>query len=114
GVCAGFFFRRLGCSPGLAAVGALAAALNMNIFSNVAWGLGTRATTIGLAFLAIGLLQKQQTGWRLWTSAALAGMAIGQGIMEGADNGAIVSVYIGAFVVFAFAVAGPQRSISKA
>src|ERR1043166_5338224 len=99
GVCAWMFFRTLKLPQGLCCVAALAAALNMNFFSNTCWGLGTRSLTLMSAFLALALLNTRRAG-NQWLNAALAGLCVGLGVIEGADNGAIFSLFIAAFVVF--------------
>lgn len=92
------FFRTLRLAPGLCGVAAIAAALNMNFFSNTCWGLGTRSLTLMSAFLALAALNSQRGN--PWLRAALAGLCVGLGIIEGADNGAIFSLFIGAYVVW--------------
>jgi hypothetical protein len=98
GACAWIFFRTIRLSAGLCCVAALAAALNVNYFSNSCWGVGTRAMTLGMAFLALAALMNRRCGNR-WLNAALAGLAVGIGVIEGADNGAIFSLFIAGFVV---------------
>jgi hypothetical protein len=99
GACAWVYFRSLKLSAGLCGLGALAAALNMNYFSNTCWGVGTRSLTLGTSFLALAALNARRLG-HPWLNAALAGFAVGLGIIEGADNGAIFSLFIAAYVVF--------------
>jgi hypothetical protein len=99
GGSAWIFFRTLKLSPALCTVGALAAALNMNYFSNTCWGLGTRSLALAGVFLALAALSARHVGHR-WLNAALAGLALGWSVIEGADNGAIFSLYVAAFVVF--------------
>jgi hypothetical protein len=99
GLCAWILFRQLKATPGAAIVAALAMALNSNLFSNACWGLGTRAMTVGFFFLAIAALS-DWSGKRGWIRVVLGGFATGMGVMEGADNGVILSLYVAAFVVF--------------
>ena len=99
GVCAWLFFRQLGFSRLACLLGGLAAALNSNIFSHVCWGLGSRAFTVGMFFLALAALATPATS-RFWLKCILAGAAVGMSILEGADNGVIFSLYVAAFVVF--------------
>ena len=99
GLSAWIFFRTLKLRPGLCTVGALAAAFNMNYFSNTCWGLGTRSLTLACVFLALAALNARQFGCR-WLNAVLAGFAVGMGVIEGADNGAIFSLYVAAFVLY--------------
>jgi len=99
GVCAWTFFRTLKLPKGMAIVAALAAALNMNFFSNTCWGLGSRALTLAMVFLALAALNTRRLGNR-WLNAVLAGLAVGMAVIEGADNGVIFSFFVAAFVVF--------------
>lgn len=86
--------------PKLAAgVAALAIALNSNIFSNVCWGLGTRAFCVGYFFIAIAALWDWSGRWKL-VRVLIAGLSTGLAVVEGADNGAIFSIAVAAFVVF--------------
>ena len=115
GAGAWIFFRTIRLPPGLCLVAAIAAALNMNYFSNTCWGLGTRALTLMSAFLALAALMNRRRG-NPWINAALAGLCVGLGVVEGADNGAIFSLFIAAFVVFqAFAEEStwPRRIVSS-
>jgi hypothetical protein len=99
GFCAWVFFNRLGLSPGSAVLGGIAMALNSNIFSNVGWGLGSRALTAGMFFLAIAVIIPGPTRL-MWARVILCGLCIGMAVMEGADNGVIFSFYLSAYVLF--------------
>lgn len=99
GISAYVFFRQLKLSPALAIVAALAAALNMNFFSNVCWGLGTRGLTLGWIFLALAVSAKPNGGIG-WLRIVLAGLAVGMAVIEGADNGAIFSLYVGTYLIY--------------
>jgi branched-subunit amino acid transport protein len=99
GAGAWVFFRTLKLSPGLCGVASLAAALNMNFFSNTCWGLGTRSLTLASAFLALAALNTRRAG-STWINFVLAGLCVGMAVIEGADNGAIFSLFIAAYVVF--------------
>lgn len=99
GLSAWYLFYRLRFSPTVCALGGLAAALNMNTFSNACWGLAGRANTLAMVFLALAALVSGK-GWRGWVCTALAGLATGMAVMEGADGGAIFSLYVAAFVAF--------------
>jgi hypothetical protein len=105
GICAWFFFRSLRLHPALSLVAAIAAALNSNFFSNACWGLGSRSITLGCAFLALAALNARRIG-KPWLNAILAGLAVGMGVVEGADNGVIFSLYVAAFVFFQSFVEG--------
>jgi hypothetical protein len=52
-----------------------------------------------MSFLAMGLLAKP-AGLRGWIRAALAGMAVGMGVMDGADLGALFSLLVASFVAW--------------
>lgn len=99
GICAWIFFNRLGFSTGPAVLGGIAMALNSNIFSNVCWGLGSRALTVGLFFLAMAVIIPGATRL-MWARIILSGLCIGMAVMEGADNGVIFSLYLSAFIMF--------------
>jgi hypothetical protein len=93
-VCAWLFFRSIGFHPAICILASLAAILNSNFFSNGAWGLSTRATTLGMAFLALAAVSSPG---KWFAKSILAGFAIGLGIADGSDNGAIFSVYVAAY-----------------
>ncbi|HKI69868.1 MAG TPA: hypothetical protein VKA67_09790, partial [Verrucomicrobiae bacterium] len=95
---AGFFFKQLKLAPVACVLGGLAAALNSDFFSESAWGLASHGITFGFEFLALAALVDTSTR-RRWLKVILAGLAVGMGIMEGADIGAIFSLYIAAFVM---------------
>ncbi len=99
GLSAWTFFRTIKLPPAMCIVAALAAALNMNFFSNTCWGLGTRSLTLATVFLALAALNARRVG-NPWLRAALAGLAVGMGVIEGADNGVIFSLFVAAFVLF--------------
>ncbi|HUR47725.1 MAG TPA: YfhO family protein [Candidatus Saccharimonadales bacterium] len=99
GLCAWVFFRQIKLSPMLCILGGLAAALNSNFFSNVCWGLGSRALTAGMIFLALAAVTNVSGRWG-WIRLPLAGLAVGMSIMDGADNGAIFSLYVAAYALF--------------
>ncbi len=98
GLSAWLAFRQLRFSPVACLAGALAAALNGGFFSYACWGLGTLTLTIAAFFLAIAAWGADPVR-RSWTRVVLAGFAIGLGIMEGFDNGAILSVFFAAYVM---------------
>jgi hypothetical protein len=88
---------RLGLRPSVCLVGGIAAALNMNFLSYACWGLGTLNLCMAWVSLALAALVSDGLGSRRWP---LAGVAVGMSVMEGFDNGAIMSLYISAFVLF--------------
>ncbi len=98
--CSAFVFcRSRGFSLSVSTLVGIAAALNGNFLSHAAWGLGSRATAAAFVLLALAALTG--TGHRRsWIQCALAGGAIGLSVMEGADVGAILSLYVAAFALF--------------
>jgi len=99
GFCAWLFFRQLRFSGVACVVGGLAAALNTHFFSVACWGLGTWNISAGTTFLALAVLTTPAIK-QFWAKAILAGLAVGLGISEGFDVGAILSIYVGVFVLF--------------
>lgn len=99
GLGAWLFFRQLGFAPGVCVVGGLAAGLNMHFFSNACWGLGQWDISGAMMFVSLAVLVSPNVK-PLWVKAALSGLAIGMTVMEGFDVGAILSIYVGIFIVF--------------
>ncbi len=112
GICACFSFRQLKLAPLACVLGGFAAALNSDAFANACWGQVSRPLTLSAAFLALAALQNGP-GWRSWIKTVLAGMAVGVGIMEGFDVGAIFSLFIGAYVLFQAWVAGEGSPVNR-
>jgi len=98
GLCSWLAFRQLKFSPVTCLAGALAAALNGGFFSYACWGLGTLTLTIAAFFLALAAWGGDPAA-RTWMRVVLAGFAIGLGIMEGFDHGAILSVFFAGYVL---------------
>jgi len=99
GLCAGIYFRQARLVPLACVLGGLATALNSEYFTTACWGAGMFPLTFGMNFLALAALC-DTTSRRQWVKVVLAGMAVGMGIMEGFDIGAIFSLYIAAFALF--------------
>ncbi len=99
GFCAWLFFRQLEFEPMVCALGGVAAGLNMHFFSIACWGLGAWNVSAGMIFLALAALSAKRIR-QTWAKAILAGLAVGLSVMEGFDSGAILSLYLGAFVIF--------------
>jgi hypothetical protein len=99
GFSAWVFFRQLQFNPAVCALGAVAAGLNMHFFSVACWGLGSWNIAAGMAFLALAALSTKSIK-QIWAKAVLAGLAVGMGLMEGFDLGAILSVCLGVFILF--------------
>ena len=98
GIAAYVLFRQLRFNPAVCLLGAIAATLNMDIFSNVCWGLGTRAITFASAFLALAALSSAATR-QTWVKYAVAGLCVGMGLTEGADVGVIFSLLVAAYTM---------------
>ncbi|MGO8701912.1 MAG: hypothetical protein ACLQVY_29875 [Limisphaerales bacterium] len=99
GFSAWVFFRQLQFNPAVCLLGAMAAALNMHFFSIACWGLGTWNVAAGMIFLALAALCAKSVK-QFWARAMLAGLAVGMGLMDGYDVGAILSIYVGVFAIF--------------
>jgi hypothetical protein len=118
GVCAWLFFRRLGLAVVACSMAGLAVALNSDFFSTACWGVSAQVICFGMNFLAMALVVSNKPEDSLWLRMArlsLAGLAVGVGVMEGADNGAIFSVLTAAFVVWVtlFEAGKPALQILK-
>jgi len=107
------FGRRNRFAPGVALLMGLAAALNSNLLSHACWGLGARPILVGFAFLAMAAISGRAGGASDWLQLLPAGLCVGLAVVEGADTGAIVSVYVGAFVVF-HEIASAPKTVSGA
>jgi hypothetical protein len=99
GLCAWLFFRQLGLHPLACVLGGLATILNSDFLSTAAWGVGPQVLCFGFNFLALTAAITRSSRWR-WTRFVLAGFAVGMGLMEGADIGALFSLLFAAFVIF--------------
>jgi hypothetical protein len=98
GFSAWAFFRSLQFNSIVCALGGVAAGLNMHFFSIACWGLGTWNIAAAMAFLAMASISSKSIK-QLWAKCVLAGLAVGMAVMEGFDVGAILSVYVAAFLV---------------
>ena len=83
----------------ICSLGAIAAALNMNSFSNACWGQCSRALTQAAIFLALAAIISAKHGKPI-LKCLLAAVAVGFGIMEGFDVGALYSIVVAVFVIF--------------
>ncbi len=102
------FFRQTGLTPVACILGGLAATLNSGFLSVAAWGVASHTITVGLTFFALAALADTTSRWR-WLRVILAGFAVGMGVSEGADVGAMFSVLVAAYVVYsAFVREGPK------
>jgi membrane protein YfhO len=112
GLSAWAFFRQVQFRPWVCIVGALAAMLNANIFSNVCWGLGTRALCVAGVFGALAFIESSRRG-RAWAKLPLAGLSLGIAVMEGADNGAIFSLYVAGYCIWAALSSDDGASVKR-
>ena len=99
GLGAWCFFRQLKFAPVACILGGLAAMLNSGFFSVACWGISAHTVMVGMNFFALAALI-DTTSRRRWLRVALAGLAVGMGVAEAADVGAIFSLYIAAFVLY--------------
>jgi len=99
GASAWFFIRQLGLGPVASLLGGLAAVLMPDFFCDACWGTGSHLLCYGSNYIALGLVVSRRA-LPSWVRYPLAGMAVGVGIMEGADIGAMFSVITALFVVF--------------
>ncbi len=99
GLSAWFCFQQWKFARWVCMVGGLGVALNSDFFSTACWGVASQPIAFGLDFLALGALA-DETGPRRWVRVVLAGMAVGMGVTEAGDIGALFSLYVAAFVAF--------------
>ena len=111
GLSAWFCFRQWKLAPVACVLGGIAAALNSDFFSTACWGVASQPICFGLNFLALAALA-DETSPRRWVRVALAGLAVGMGVMEAFDIGAIFSIMVAAFVIFQ-SLAGKGPAVKK-
>jgi hypothetical protein len=103
GLGAWTFFRQLRLSPLAAILGALAATLNSSFFACTCWGVASQEIAIGMDFFALALVVSNSPATPAlirWARLALAGLAVGMNVVEAADIGAILSVFVAIFVFY--------------
>lgn len=101
GFCAFAFCRSQRFGVGPAILAGIAAMLNTNVFSNACWGLGGKGTYLGFFLLALtAATGRKGTGIVPWLRLLLAGLCVGLMVIEGADGGAIQSMYFSAYLLF--------------
>jgi hypothetical protein len=113
GLGAWSFFHQIGLGRAASMLGALAAVLNSGFFSAACWGVGAHVITIGMSFFALAALSGG-SGFQSWLRVGLAGLAVGMGVSEGADVGAIFSIFLAAFMVYQAAIAERENLKSTA
>ena len=99
GLSAWSLFSSLQLGRWACALGGLAAALNSGFFSVACWGVGPQVICFACVYLALAALAIEAPRWS-WLKFVLAGLALGFAVMEGADIGAIFSVFFAAFVFY--------------
>lgn len=103
GLGAWTFFRTMRFAPTACILGGLAAMLNSGFLSVACWGVVAHTNTIAMTFFAMAALvsaKNATSAVQRWVRIALAGLAVGMGVAEGADVGAIFSVYVAIFAMF--------------
>jgi hypothetical protein len=105
GLGAWCFFSQMRLTPLAARLGGLAAALNSCFFSVSCWGVAAQSIAAGLSFFALAALANN-TGRLRWWRVVLAGFAVGLCVVDGADVGAIFSLFVAAWVVWQSWIAG--------
>jgi hypothetical protein len=111
GIGAWCFFRQLGLAPLACILGGVAAMFNSSYFSVACWGVAGHTITVAMSFFAIAALTDTESKWR-WLKLPLAGLAVGLGVEDGADVGAIFSVFVAAYGLCQ-ALAGEGAVIKK-
>ena len=102
GLCAWVFFRQLRLAPWACIIGAVAATLNSDFFSTSCWGIVPQPICVGACFLSLAALARVGEGTilRSWVRIVLAGFAVGMAVVQGADVGALFSLFVAAYVVY--------------
>jgi hypothetical protein len=110
GTGAWYFLRQSRLTSLACILGGLAAMLNSTFFSVACWGMSPHVLAAALSFFALGALLDPSPRGR-WLRVILAGFAVGMCVAEGADVGAIFSLYVAAFIVYqAWIAEGPRAS----
>lgn len=97
GMSAGLYFRTIGLGSFAIVAGGLAAGLNGDFFSYACWGLSSLPLCMACTFLALTSISATIPGWQ---KSIFAGTAVGYGLIEAFDNGAIMSLMVAAYAVF--------------
>ncbi len=97
GICAWICFRLHKFAPLACLLAAIAAAMNSDFLGTSAWGVCGQPVAFGMNFLALGALA-DTTSSRRWLRVMLAGFAVGLGVTEAYDIGALFSLFTGAYV----------------
>lgn len=100
GLGAWAFFRQLKLGPVACVLGSLATMLNSIFFSAACWGVGPQEIAFGSGFLAMAAVLSKPPRWS-WLRFPVAGLAVGLAVMEGSDFGALISLMVAAFTLYA-------------
>ncbi len=102
GLSAWLFFRQLRLAPIACILGGLATALNSDFLSTACWGIVAQSLCIAANFLALAALARvaETSPLRAWVRVILAGLAVGMGVMQGWDVGALFSLFVAAYVLY--------------
>lgn len=102
GLSAWLFFRQLRLAPIACILGGLATALNSDFLSTACWGIVAQSLCIASIFLALAALARvtESSPWRSWIRVVLAGLAVGMGVMQGWDVGALFSLVVAAYILY--------------
>lgn len=98
GLCAWICFRLHGFSPLICLLAAVGAAMNSDFLGTACWGVCAQSIGFGMSFLAVGALADNKSP-RRWLRVVLAGFAVGMGVMQAYDIGALFSLFVGAYVL---------------
>lgn len=110
GISAWYFLRQSRLTSLACILGGLAAMLNSTFFSVACWGMSPHVLAAAMSFFALGQLMDTSPRGR-WLRVILAGFAVGMCVSEGADVGAIFSLYVAVFMVYqAWTAEGPRAS----
>ncbi|HXC98325.1 MAG TPA: hypothetical protein VN048_03215, partial [Verrucomicrobiae bacterium] len=99
GLGAWCFFRQSGLAPPACILGGLAAVFNSTFFSDACWGTAGHCIAVGMVFFALAALVNSSSS-HPWLRVILAGLAVGIAVTEGADFGAIFSLFVAAFILY--------------
>jgi len=91
--------RQMRWSPWVGALLAVLTSLNGDFFATASWGVCAQPIAFGCNFLALAALARPDAP-RPWLRLALAGFAVGLGVTEAYDIGALFSLVVAAYVVF--------------
>lgn len=91
--------RQMRWSPWVAVLLAVLTSLNGDFFATACWGVCAQPIAFGCNFLALAALSRPEAA-RPWLRFALAGFAVGLGVVEAYDIGALFSLVVATFVIF--------------